>query len=104
MKKRVFKPKYNKVQMTGDAVKTKELMDSAKDIAHKTVEGKVQFDASVVKQVIIKKCDGEYRVPSLDGKELGSYYTFDKDDAEMTARHMYGSLITITHRTVKEFP
>jgi len=78
-------------------------MDEAKDVAHKAVSSKVQFDASVVKQVIIKKCDGEYRVPSLDGKELGSYYTFDKEDAEQTARRMYGSLITITHRTVQKF-
>jgi len=94
---------YKKVKV-GEKIPAKELMDAAKVQAHETIESKVQFDASVIKQVIIKKCDGEYRVPGPDGTEAQAYYTFDKDDAEMTARVTHGSLITITHRTVKEFP
>lgn len=42
-----------------------------------------------VRVTITKDEYGEYRVPSPDGNEAGAYYTDDKDDAYLTAMHMY---------------
>lgn len=57
------------------------------------------------KVIIIKKCDGEYRVPSPDGREAGAYYTCDREDAENTALHMHAAdwrTTIIKFRSVKE--
>lgn len=42
------------------------------------------------KPVTIRRKNGEWRVPSPDGKEEGAYYTDNKLDAYNTALSMYG--------------
>jgi hypothetical protein len=42
--------------------------------------------------------DGEYRVPSPDKRPEAAYFTSDKEDAEGTARQMYGQNVQIKHR------
>lgn len=39
--------------------------------------------------IVIRKQDGEFRVPAPNGEEEGAYYTDDKDDAISTAKVMY---------------
>ena len=43
---------------------------------------------------------GEYRVPGPAGTEAQAYYTDDRDDAEDTARAVYGPAVVIAHRRV----
>lgn len=40
--------------------------------------------------IITRNGDGEYRIPSKDGREAGAYYTGDKEDALATARAIWG--------------
>ena len=43
-----------------------------------------------MKTVTIKRTiDNEYIVPAPDGREMGNYYTDDKEDASGTAHAMY---------------
>jgi hypothetical protein len=47
---------------------------------------------------------GEYRVPGPAGTEAQAYYTDDRDDAEDTARAVYGPAVVIKHRRVAARP
>ena len=57
------------------------------------------MNAAAMAFVVTINCDqdGEYRVPSPDGREGPAYYTHDQDDAIDTALHesMYGPFVGI---------
>ena len=45
--------------------------------------------------VVIKICEGEYRVPGPEHTEAQAYYTDDREDAVGTAKQVHGKDIEI---------